>query len=155
MSPRDRGSSPDHDARSEKQRDGSGKGSEAGESKPISILEWIVAGIGLLLVVGVVAFLVVQARHSNGSSPMISVRSDSVIALGDGGYLVHFTAENSARTTAASVAIVGELGDGTGAETRRATLDFVPGRTARHGALVFARDPRGGLKLRVEGFQEP
>ena len=155
MSAREKSVSPG-DGRTGQPRAGSGANPHENESKPISILEWIVAGIGLLLVIGVVAFLVTQATHSNGSSPMISVRSDSVLVLADGGYLVHFTAENSARTTAASVTIVGELGEGPAAETRRATLDFLPGRTTRHGALAFARDPRaGGLKLRVEGFQEP
>ena len=138
-----------------KNRDAGSRTSREHRPTPISILEWIVAAIGLLLVLAVVAYLVMQSTREHDGSPMITVRQDSVIALGDGGHLVHFTAENRARTTAAAVAIVGELGDGPDAEARRATLDFLPGRSSKRGAMAFRRDPRGGVRLRVEGFQEP
>lgn len=117
--------------------------------------EWAVAVLGLLLVVGAVAFLLLDAVRSDGAPPDLAVRADSVTPAG-GGWLVRFTAVNRGRQTAAGVDVVGELRDAAGVETHRVTLDYVPGRSARRGGLFFARDPRGAaLQLRAEGYQEP
>ena len=117
--------------------------------------EWGVALLGLLLVVGAVAFLLLDAVRSDGAPPDVAVRADSVTPAG-GGYLVRFTAVNRGRQTAAGVEVVGELRDAAGVETRRVTLDYVPGRSARRGGLFFRRDPRrAALQLRAEGYQEP
>ena len=123
--------------------------------QPIPALEWAVAALGLLLVLGTVAFLAMDAARGHDQPPDLVVRADTVMALG-GGWLVRFTAENRGRETAAAVGVVGELRDGAGVESSRATLDYVPGRSTREGGLVFRRDPRrGGLELRVEGWRAP
>ena len=128
----------------------------AHDRKRTPALEWIVAALGLVLVVGVVAFLVVQATHDDGAPPILSVHVDSVVTLGDSAYLVQFTAENRGRATAAGVGIVGEVGEGAAIEQSRASVDYLPGRSTHRGGLLFRGDPRGGrARLRVEGYREP
>ena len=127
--------------------------------KHISGVEWAVAALGLVLVLGVVGFTAREALRGPGDPPAIRVRADSTVALGSGEYLVQFTARNEGHQTAADVSIVGELRDPMGVEaveTSRARVDFLPGRTERRGGLYFRRDPRGAeLRLRAEGYQEP
>jgi len=127
---------------------------EGGER--ISLLEWLVALVGLIFVVGTVAFLVIDATRGEGTLPRLEVRADSVVALGDLGYLVPFTATNRGHATAADVSVVGELRDAAGVETSRARVDYVPGRSEQRGGLLFRRDPRrAALRLWAQGFQEP
>ena len=134
------------------------KGAPAKEtsSRRISILEWVIAGTGLMLVLGVIAFLIVQSTHDDSGPPLLSVRVDTIVAVGDSAWIVRFTADNRARAAAAGVAITGEVGHDPDIETSHAVLDYVPGSSSRAGGLMFRRDPRGGgLRLRVEGYQEP
>ena len=127
----------------------------ANHTKEISWLEWLVAAIGLVLVVGVVAFMIVEANGDPGP-PRIEVRVDSVVALDDGTYLVEFTAGNRSDASAAAVGIAGEVRDGGETETSHATLDYLPARSERRGGLHFTLDPRRGtIRLRAEGYQEP
>jgi len=127
-----------------------------GGAEPISAIEWVVAGLGLLLVVAAVAFLVVDATREGDAPTLVRVRADSVVATGGDGYFLHFTAENHGRGTAADVGIVGELRDVAGVETSRARVDYVPGRSERRGGLHFRTDPRrGALRLWAEGYQDP
>ena len=132
-------------------RDSSRKKAE----KEISWLEWLVAAIGLALVVGVVAFMIVEANGDAGP-PRITVRMDSVVVLDDATYLVQFTAANRSDASAAAVGITGEVRDGAESETSSATLDYLPARSERRGGLHFKLDPRRGtIRLRAEGYQEP
>jgi uncharacterized protein (TIGR02588 family) len=127
-----------------------------GAYQPIPAVEWLVAVLGLLLVVGAVAFLTVDALRGTDRPPIIVVRADTTVALEGGGWLVRFTAENRGRETAAEVGIAGELRDGADTETSRATLDYLPGRSSRRGGLFFRRDPRAAtLELRAEGYRAP
>ena len=121
----------------------------------ISALEWAVAAVGLLLVLGTVAFLLVDAVRGD-APPRLAARADSVIVRGAAEFVVPFTARNDGGATAAEVTVVGELRDGAGVEAARAQLDYLPGASERRGTLVFTRDPRAGtLRLRVEGWREP
>lgn len=123
----------------------------------ISALEWAIAAIGLLLVVGTIALTLREAVRGGDAHPAIVVHADSVIVLGASSYLVRFTAENRGERTASEVAVVGELRtapDST--ETSEVTLDYVPGGSRRRGGLFFRSDPRrGALQLRAAGFQDP
>lgn len=128
----------------------------AGDARErISVFEWLVAGLGLVLVLGTIGVLLADARADGPRAPAIAVRADSVTVAGDR-FLVHFTARNDGRETAADVGIAGALIAGDSTETSRATLDYLPGRSERRGGLTFAADPRRGtLRLWAEGYQEP
>jgi len=125
-------------------------------SERISRLEWLVAALGLLFVLGTTGFLVADALVAEPTPPRIVVRADSVAALGPSGWLVRFTARNEGRETVAGLSIVGELRLGADTIEARATLDYLPGRSERGGGLLYPVDPRrGALQLRAEGFREP
>ena len=73
------------------------------------------------------------------------------------GYLVRFAAENEGSQAAAALLIEGELElpDGQ-TETGEATIDYLPPRSTREGALVFRNDPvSGDLTVRPKGFTRP
>lgn len=127
---------------------------ERGEHRT-SALEWAVASLGLVLVVGTVVLLVRDAVGEGTPAVELAVRVDSVVPRG-GGHAVHFTAHNAGRATAAEVTVRGERRDGDAAEESAATLDYVPGRSSRRGTLYFGggASPRD-VRLRVEGFREP
>ncbi|HYJ79902.1 MAG TPA: hypothetical protein VEW03_09895 [Longimicrobiaceae bacterium] len=118
--------------------------------------EWVVAGIGALLVSAVIAFLAYEAVTFEGSPPDIVVRVDSVSHVG-GGYLVHLQARNRGGTTASSVGIEAELRTAAGeVETRSVDIDYIPAHSLRHAGVVFGEDPRGRpLEVRTTGFDLP
>jgi uncharacterized protein (TIGR02588 family) len=65
--------------------------------------------------------------------------------------------QNHAEATAAAVQIEGTLASATSrAETSRATIDYVPGRSTRRAGLFFSADPSSGqLSVRATGYEEP
>lgn len=137
-------------------KSGTGGGGERDPHEPISALEWAVAALGLLLVLGAVAIVVEDALRNGIRGPVVAVQADSVLAMPGGGYRLHFTARNGGRGTAAELVVTGVLRDGAGEETSQATVDYLPARSTRRGGLFFTRDPRtAALQLRAEGYREP
>jgi uncharacterized protein (TIGR02588 family) len=132
---------------------------EAKDRQPrqaVPLIEWIVAGLGLLLVGGAIAFLVHQSVTRGRTPPDIRLAAERVLEL-DHGYVVQFRALNEGGSAAAEITIEGELvgPDGT-IEVSEAVLDYLPPRSDREGALLFTRDPRQGeLRLRAKGYAKP
>lgn len=118
---------------------------------PPPLLEWIASAIGLLLTLGVTA--VIARDAFNGSADMTPDIAVAVTRVqpAQGGFVLEFEARNLSPATAAQVSIEGKLPDG---ETATATIDYVPGRSARRGGLFFAHDPRGA-EVRALGYQDP
>jgi uncharacterized protein (TIGR02588 family) len=119
-------------------------------------IEWIVAMLGAIMVLGAVAHLVHTALGRDRSPPDVELAIVQTIEL-DSGYLVRFRARNQGSTAAESVQVGSELAMPDGAvEIRRALLPELPPRSDREGGLVFEHDPRvGRLRLHVEGFAIP
>jgi uncharacterized protein (TIGR02588 family) len=120
------------------------------------LLEWLVAGLGVVLVGGAIAFLVYHSLARDRTPPDIRLVAEEVVNLGNG-YLVQFRAFNEGRSAAAEVTVEGELvgPDGT-TEVGEATLDYLPPRSDREGGLLFTMDPRtGDLRLRTKGYAKP
>jgi uncharacterized protein (TIGR02588 family) len=121
------------------------------------LLEWIAAGIGLLLTLMVLA--VIGREALNGESeqlPVISVSATGISPAGSG-HVLAFEATNKTGGTAAAVEIEVTLKAGdTIVETGKATLDYVPGHSKAKGGVFFLKDPRRHkLELRALGFQTP
>jgi len=121
-----------------------------------SPLEWLVAGLSLLLVLGVAGFLLQDAVRSPPSPPHITLEVDSVVRAGTG-YLVEFRALNAGRTTAAGLEVEGEILADTGSvETTQVTIDYVPAKGKTAAGLFFTNDPRRHrLELRPKGYDRP
>lgn len=120
-------------------------------------LEWAAAGIGLLLLLAMLAIIGLEAaRGETDEPPAITVMSGPVAAA-PGGYLVEIEATNASGATAAAVEVEGALMAGQApVETSSLTFDYVPGHSRRRGGLFFAQDPRRHrLELRALGYREP
>jgi uncharacterized protein (TIGR02588 family) len=121
------------------------------------LLEWIAAGVGLLLVLFVFGVIGREAvTGGNDEAPAIEVMVERITPSGPG-YVVEFVARNRSGGTAAAVEFEGELkGDGTSIETSTAVIDYVPGNGRAEGGLYFSRDPRQyKLQIRPLGYLTP
>ena len=129
---------------------------ERGWRGAASPLEWVVAGLSTVLVLGAAGFLLRDAVEAPPTPARITVEVDSVVPAGEG-FLVEFRARNEGHTTAAGLTVEGEVQDDSGAvEKSQVTLDYVPARGTRKGGLFFTRDPRRGrLELRPQGYGRP
>ncbi|HYR10324.1 MAG TPA: TIGR02588 family protein [Longimicrobium sp.] len=129
-------------------------GGEGGGHK--SRWEWVAAAVSTALVLGVVGYLLYDAVARPRTPPSLRVSADTVLQV-DGLWLVEFRATNAGHETAAAVKIEGELMQAdSSVESSEAVLDYVPGRSVRHGGLFFRHDPRAyRLELRAHGYQEP
>ena len=134
----------------------SGEAKDRRARKAVPLLEWIVAGVGVLLVGGAIAFLVYHSTMRGRTPPDIRVDAEQVLELAHG-YVVQFRALNEGGSAAAQVTIEGELVGPDGAtEHGETVLDYLPPRSDRAGALLFGSDPRQGeLRLRATGYAKP
>jgi uncharacterized protein (TIGR02588 family) len=128
---------------------------ERQEAAP-SAWEWLVAGIGLALLVGSLGYLVHDALVDEGRSPAPAVRVTGIEAQG-GRYLVRLQVGNESRATAADLRVEGELRRGAEVVERSETeFAYLPGRSVREGGLYFRQDPRSfELVLSARSYQKP
>jgi len=120
------------------------------------LLEWVAAGIGLSLLLGLLGVIGWEALRGGPSQPPAIEVAVSRIAASGAGFVVEFEARNRAGSAAQSVEIEGVLSGGGPPETRSISFDYIPGHSRRGGGLFFSRDPRQGrLELRAHGFQTP
>jgi len=124
--------------------------------RAIPMLEWVIGVLGALIVAALVGYLVWSAVARDETPPDVRLEVLDIQDLPEG-YLVRFAAENQGSQAAAALLIEGELElpDGQ-TETGEATIDYLPPRSTREGALVFRNDPvSGDLTVRPKGFTRP
>lgn len=139
--------------KNKREKNGKGDRREPGTST----IEWIVAGVGCLLLLAVIAYLLTDALSGrNGGTTSIVVETVRIEA-GAGGYVVEFSASNRGGKSVAGVEITGELRqDGEVVEERSVTLDYVPQHSERIGALIFRNDPQAHeLRIFATGYITP
>lgn len=126
------------------------------ELRRIPPFEWVVAGVGALLVTATIGYLIVQALWRDEVPPDVQVIALRVLAL-EHNHLVEFRAVNQGGEPAAELLIEGELiGPDGPVETAEATLDYLPPASHRDGGLFFSRDPGAfELRLRAKGYARP
>ena len=121
------------------------------------LLEWVASGIGLLLILSMLALLLREALSGEaGQLPAIDVAIRRIAPAGSG-FVVEIEAVNRSGGTAAGVEIEGQLkSGGASIETSSAVFDYVPGHSRRSGGLFFREDPRRHqIEVRALGFQTP
>lgn len=130
-------------------------GEDAREEAP-PFWEWVVAGIGLLLLLASLAYLGYHALQGPQSPPAPRIELLGVHAQ-EGRFLVRVRVRNAGGQTAAGLKLSGELRQGTETlEQSEAELDYLPGGSSREAGLFFTRDPRGvQLELSAQGYQKP
>jgi uncharacterized protein (TIGR02588 family) len=120
------------------------------------LIEWVVAGISLLITIALVGTIGWKAMQGPPTKPQIALNVTSITASGEN-YLVEFSAFNHGDQTVAGVTVEGRLTvDGRETEVKQATLDYVPGRSQTKGGLFFRSNPRrGDLQVTASGYQLP
>jgi uncharacterized protein (TIGR02588 family) len=126
------------------------------EEVPPSTAEWIVAAIGLLLVLASLVYLVWHGSAEQEGTPQPALQVVGVQAQ-DGRFLVLLRVHNRGRATAAGLRVTGELRRGQEVVERSETdFDYLPGESSREGGLFFSRDPRTfELVVNPASFQRP
>ena len=120
-------------------------------------VEWLVFGVGLLLVVSTLAYLAYDAVTLGDAPPSIEVRAGAPVQVTQS-FLIPITLVNHGDQTAEGVLIEVVLENG-GEEKERAefTVAFLPRRSTREGWAAFQTDPRTveRIKARVMGYEKP
>lgn len=153
--------SDDHGSSGQEAGGGDHGGSSRGSSRrDTSMLEWALAAVSALLVLGAIGVLLHEALGEPSTPPLVVVTVEAVRPVGEtsgAGYLVEFRAENRGQTTAARVHVEGTLRRGAETvETASTTLDYVPAEARRQGGLYFTEDPRAyELEVRPTGYDLP
>jgi uncharacterized protein (TIGR02588 family) len=117
---------------------------------------WSIGLLGLVLVLGSIAFMLYENTMGDTSPPDVSVRVEAIESTGTG-FLVTFRAVNEGGSTAAGLTIEGTLMNGTESiETSNTTIEYLPSHSEREGGLFFTLDPRQyDLQLRATGYEVP
>ncbi len=114
------------------------------------LLEWIVAGLGLLGISAAFLVILEQALNDGTTPPDLKLVAREMRLMGSG-WVVEVEAANTGDHTAADVQIEGRLGT----EIATAELDYLPAHGHGNASLRFDKDPRQGLELKVVGWREP
>ncbi len=105
--------------------------------------EWVVAGIGLVLVLASLVYLAINALEMREDArPRPQLELLGVEPLGQR-FLVRVRVANHGEATAEGLVVAGELQQqGQVLERAELTFDFLPPRSTREAGLFFTRDPR-------------
>ena len=130
--------------------------SEEEQEKPPSLLEWIFAALGLVVVLSAVGFLIYRGATKGDAPPVLKIEVESIAQKGDN-YLVNFRVSNTGETTAADLTIEGVLKNGEKTEeTSDLTMTYVPAQSMRRGGLFFTKNPHEfELRIRAKGYEQP
>lgn len=113
-----------------------------------ALLEWIMGGLGLLIVLAVLAVIGFEAAGPREPA-RLEARLGEVRPAGSV-WLAEVEVRNLGGETAAAVEVEGRLGD----ETAAATLDYVPAHGRQTVTLAFPADPHAA-EVSVSGWSEP
>lgn len=118
--------------------------------------EWIIAALGALLLLAVIAFTSYRIANDGGDPAGFSFEVDSVTEV-NGTFVANISVINTGDQTAAALAIEGSIKQGEqDIETSTATLTYAPANSKRQAALIFTKDPRKyTFEIRPVGFEKP
>ncbi|MGH7580399.1 MAG: hypothetical protein ACREM9_09535 [Gemmatimonadales bacterium] len=119
-------------------------------------LEWVVFGVGMVLVLATLGFLVRESVVGDSGPPEI-VANLGAPRASRSGYLVPVEVSNVGRTTAEDVLvpIFLKLPDGT-REEAELNIAFLPRDSKRNGWVSFRGDPeQGKLEVGAIAFEVP
>ncbi len=124
--------------------------------KQTPVWEWIIAAVGLILVVAALGTTLYRAVTEESTPPILEI-SVEAIQPNANGYLVKFRVKNTGNQTASGLTIEGELKRGEeSAETSSATLAYAPANSQREGGLFFSKNPNEyKLEIRAKGYEKP
>ena len=124
--------------------------------KETPVWEWIIAAIGLILVVAATGTTLYRAVTEKSTPPILEFSVEAIVPTANG-YLVEFRVKNTGNQTAAGLTVEGELKRGEeSVETSTATLAYAPANSQREGGLFFTKNPNDfELNIRALGYEKP
>jgi uncharacterized protein (TIGR02588 family) len=133
----------------------------AGENKrtgtdAIPASEWIVSGIGLILVLGSLGFLVYKGIAVEQQPPLFVAQWLETVELEDD-YLVKFQVFNRGGESVSSLTVLAEMHSAGGkAIERQVNIDYLPAHSSRQIAMLFPTPPdQSSLLISFGGYQVP
>ena len=112
------------------------------------VLQWIMAGLGLVLTLTAAGIIVYEAMQP--PSPPDLTAEVTAVRPASSGFVAEIEVRNEGRDTAAAVQVEGRAGG----ETASASIDYVPGKGRTAVALAFPGAP-APVEARVTGWSEP
>ena len=106
-------------------------------------LEWTVFGIGLILVLATLGYLVREAFTTGPSPPEVVVHLGAPRQVTEG-FQVPVTVVNRGDRFAEGVSVTITLAAGAEREEAALSIAFLPHQSRRQGWVTFRRDPAGG-----------
>jgi len=122
----------------------------------VPVWEWLVAAVGLGLILFVIGALIWEAASGSDQPPLIELRVKETVPQGSG-ELVMIEVHNSGGQVASDLKVRGSIGSGASVlESREVTVAYVP-RHSRKVIGLFFSQPTAGQNLRLEsiGFVKP
>jgi uncharacterized protein (TIGR02588 family) len=120
-----------------------------------NVLEWTVFGVGLILVVATLAYLVREAATRGSGPPELVVDLGSPRQVAEG-FQVPVTVVNRGERVAQDVRVTITLAAGAEREQAVLTIAFLPHHSRRDGWVTFRGDPRGReLQVGPVGYASP
>lgn len=126
------------------------------KQKKNPVWEWIIAGIGLILVISAIGTMFYRAITEESTPPALAFSVVSIEPI-DNGFHVKFSVANTGDQTTAALTVEGILKSGEeDAETSMATLTYAPANSIRHGGFFFTKNPHQyDLQIRALGYEKP
>lgn len=128
----------------------------ARKQKRTPFLEWLLGGIGVLLLVSCVAFLVYEGLRGDEEPGVVLASIKEVVHLSDM-HIVTFDVRNDGTQTLSNLQLTARVLDGTREiEQVTTTIDYLPGRSHQEGGFYLRHDPRRySVEITPEGYQNP
>ena len=119
-------------------------------------IEWLIGGIGVVLLVSCIVFLVYEGLVNGEEPGPITASVIDVIEVGDR-HVVMFKIDNGGSQTLSNLHVSARLLEGEReVESARTMIDYLPGRSSQEGGFYFEHDPRAlTVEIRPEGYQKP
>ena len=132
------------------------QGSEGGQTDDAPIVEWVLAAVAVVVVLGMVAYLVYIGVSAGSGPPDLHPRVVRTVEQG-GSHTVLVEVENLGGSPAAAVVVQGRLfAEGDDVQTSEVTIDYIPVDSTGDGGIVFTEPPQEyDLQLRVQGYRTP
>ena len=112
------------------------------------VLQWVMAGLGLILTLAAAGVIVHEAIQPPSPPDLTAEVTD--VRPASSGFVAEIEVRNEGRDTAAAVQVEGR----SGGETASTTIDYVPGKGSTAVALAFPGAP-APVEARVTGWSEP
>lgn len=115
------------------------------------MIEWMVAGLGLVLLCGSLGFLFYKAFYVEKSEPVIVFEIEKMVPQG-GGVLVVAKVENRGGKTVTALQILGKTVD----QEHEVVIDYLPARSERGFGMFFQKNLSADeVKFEAGAFQQP